>query len=77
MERFDLIQVEGVVTACLRPMLLEVRLANGHSVLAHLDGEPSEKFPSRSLECLPGTAVLLELRAFDLSSGKVVKVLAS
>jgi translation initiation factor IF-1 len=58
-------------------MLLEVRLANGHSVLAHLDGEPSGKFPSPSLECLPGTAVLLELRAFDLSAGKVVKVLAS
>ena len=74
MERFDLIQVEGVVTGCLRPSLLQARLPNGHLVLAHLDTVFAEKLSGGALECLPGTAVLLELRAFDLSSGRVVKL---
>ncbi len=74
MERFDLIQVEGVVTECLRPSLLQARLPNGHLVLAHLDTVFAEKLSGGALECLPGTAVLLELRAFDLSSGRVVKL---
>jgi len=74
MERFDLIQVEGVVTECLRPSLLQARLPNGHLVLAHLDTVFAEKLTGGALECLPGTAVLLELRAFDLSSGRVVKL---
>ncbi len=77
MERFDLIQVEGVVIACVRPSLLQVRLANGHLVLAHLDTGWAEMFPALLSDCLPGTAVLLELRAFDLSSGRVLKPLTS
>lgn len=76
MERFDLIQVEGVVTECLRPSLLQARLANGHLVLAHLDTAVEEKLSLGALECLPGAAVLLELRAFDLSSGRVLKVVS-
>ena len=74
MERFDLIQVEGVVVSCLGPSLLRARLANGHVVLAHLDSEMVEMLRVESLECLPGAAVVLELRAFDLSSGRVLKV---
>jgi translation initiation factor IF-1 len=73
MERFDLIQVEGVVTECLRPSLIQARLPNGHLVLAHLDSVLVEKLSGGALECLPGTVVLLELKAFDLSSGRVLK----
>ena len=74
MERFDLIQVEGVLISCLGPLLVRVRLANGHVVLAHLDSEMLEMLRDGSLECLPGAVVLLELRAFDLSSGRVLEV---
>ena len=74
MERFDLIQLEGVVTKCLKPSLLQARLPNGHLVLAHLDAALVEKLPVEVIECLQGTAVLLELRAFDLSSGRVLKL---
>ena len=74
MERFDLIQLEGVITECLKPSLLQARLPNGHLVLAHLDAALAEKLPGEVLECLPGAAVLLELRAFDLSSGRVLRV---
>lgn len=74
MERFDLIQVEGVVISCLGPSLLRARLSNGHVVLAHLDSEMVEMLQAGSLECLPGAVLLLELRAFDLSSGRVLEV---
>lgn len=74
MERFDLIQVEGEITACLRPSLFQARLANGHLLLAHLEGELAEKFSAIASECLMGKTVLLELRAFDLSSGRVLKL---
>jgi translation initiation factor IF-1 len=77
MERFDLIRVEGVVTACVRPFLLQARLPNGHLVLAHLDAALAEKLSGGALECLPGATVLLELRAFDLSSGRVLKLIGS
>jgi translation initiation factor IF-1 len=74
MERFDLIQVEGEITACLRPSLFQARLPNGHVLLAHLDGETAEKFPGIVSEGLMGRRVLLELRAFDLSSGRILRV---
>jgi translation initiation factor IF-1 len=74
MERFDLIQVEGVVTECLKPSLLKARLPNGHHLLAHLEGELSEKFAGIASEGLIGATILLELRAFDLSSGRVLQV---
>lgn len=77
MERFDLIQVEGEITACLRPSLLQARLPNGHVLLAHLDGGMPEKFARTSSESLMGKKVLLELRAFDLSSGRVLKLIES
>jgi translation initiation factor IF-1 len=74
MERFDLIQVEGVVTECLKPSLLKARLSNGHHLLAHLEGKLAEKFAGVASEGLIGSIILLELRAFDLSSGRVVHV---
>ena len=74
MERFDLIQVEGEITACLRPSLFQVRLPNGHLLLAHLDGDMAQKFSGIASEGLMGKRVLLQLRAFDLSSGRVLGV---
>lgn len=74
MERFDLIQTEGVVTACLKPSLLQARLPNGHLLLAHLGEELSGKFAGNTQESLIGTTILLELRAFDLSSGRVLQI---
>jgi translation initiation factor IF-1 len=74
MERFDLIQVEGEITACLRPSLFQARLPNGHTLLAHVDCEMAEKFSGIASEGLMGKLVLLELRAFDLSSGRVLRV---
>jgi translation initiation factor IF-1 len=74
MERFDLVRVQGTVTACLKPSLIQVRLPNGHLVLCHLDAGSGEKFPVTPSDCLLGATVLIELRAFDPSSGRVLGV---
>jgi hypothetical protein len=74
MERFDLIQVRGVITECLRPSLFQARLSNGHHLLAHLGGELEEKFLGDASESLIGCSALLELRAFDLSAGRVLSI---
>jgi hypothetical protein len=74
MERFDLIQVRGVITACLKPSLFQARLPNGHHLLAHLGDEVAQKFSSVASESLLGRGVLLELRAFDMSAGRVLCV---
>jgi translation initiation factor IF-1 len=74
MERFDLIQVSGVVVACLKPSLFQARLPNGHHLLAHLGDEVAQNLSSVASEGLLGRAVLLELRAFDMSAGRVLCV---
>jgi translation initiation factor IF-1 len=74
MERFNLIRLEGVVTGRLRTSLVQVRLPNGHEVLARLDPEVVQKFPLSASDCLLGASVLLELRAFDPSSGLVLEL---
>ena len=74
MERFNLIHLEGVVTGCFRSSLIQVRLPNGHEVSARLEGLMAQKFSASPSDCLLGASVLLELRAFDLSSGRVVEV---
>lgn len=74
MERFNLIHLEGVVTGCLRTSLFQVRLPNGHHVLARVDREIGQKFYGNSSDCLLGAPVLLELRAFDPYSGRVLEV---
>jgi hypothetical protein len=72
MERFDLIQVRGVITACLKPSLFQARLPNGHHLLAHLGEEVAQNLSSVPSEGLLGRPVLLELRAFDMSAGRVL-----
>ena len=74
MERFNLIHLEGVVTGCLRNSLVQVRLPNGHQVLARMDIGIGQMFSGNSSDCLLGAPVLLELRAFDPSSGRVLEV---
>ena len=77
MERFDLIELEGVIVARLRSSLFRVRLRNGHELLASLGGDLSQQFFDIPSECLLGAAVLVQLRAFDPSSGRVLEVQVS
>ena len=74
MERFDLIQVEGKICECVSPSLFQVELPNGHSFVAHAESSLLEEFALSGKQGLPGRKVLVELRAFDLSAGRILRV---
>ena len=74
MQRFELIVAAGTVTECLSATLLRVSLQNGHTFVAHLGEEFANKVSSGEIQCLPGLKVSVQLRAFDLSSGRILSV---
>jgi len=74
MQRFELIDVVGTVKESLSPALFLVSLANGHDVVCHLEDSLEGEISAGEIECLPGSRVLLQLRAFDLSSGRILSI---
>lgn len=74
MQRFELIDVVGTVMESLSEALFRVRLPNGHDVVCHLDRAFAGKVSTGEIQCLPGSVVMLQLRAFDLSSGRIMSV---
>lgn len=60
------IEVEGKVAEALPNTLFSVRLANGHTVLAHVAGSQRGK-----VAFAPGDKVILEMSLFDLSQGRI------
>ncbi len=77
MERFELISVVGTVREQLGKALFQVELSNGHKVVSHLEGSLLEKVISNEVLCLPGSKVQLQLRAFDLSTGRILSLQSS
>jgi translation initiation factor IF-1 len=74
MQRFELIEVRGTVTEFLGGSLCRVKLANGHVLLGHFEESLEARLTSGEIQCLPDSVVLLQLRAFDLSTGLIVGV---
>jgi translation initiation factor IF-1 len=74
MQRFELIDVVGTVMESLNEALFRVRLSNGHDVVCHLDKTLAVKVSAGEIQCLPGSVVVLQLRAFDLTSGRILSV---
>jgi translation initiation factor IF-1 len=64
----DGIQVEGLVTECLRNANFTVELANGHKVLAHISGKIRKNY----IKILPYDRVLVELSPYDLGRGRIL-----
>lgn len=67
MAKQDVIEVEGIVTESLPNAMFQVKLDNGHTVLAHVSGKIRMNF----IRILPGDKVLLELTPYDLSRGRI------
>ena len=67
MAKQDVIEVEGIVTETLPNAMFQVKLDNGHMVLAHVSGKIRMNF----IRILPGDKVLLELTPYDLSRGRI------
>ena len=63
----DVIEVEGTVVEDLQNAMFQVKLENGHIVLAHVSGKIRMNF----IRILPGDKVTVELTPYDLKRGRI------
>ncbi|MDR2044378.1 MAG: translation initiation factor IF-1 [Clostridium sp.] len=68
MSKSDMIEIEGIVKDKLPNTMFNVRLENGHEVLAHISGKLRQNF----IRILPGDKVTLEMSPYDLSKGRII-----
>jgi translation initiation factor IF-1 len=62
-----MIEVEGVVLEALPNTMFQVKLENGHVILAHISGKLRMNF----IKILPGDKVKVELSPYDLTKGRI------
>ncbi len=67
MSKQDAIEVEGTVIESLPNAMFQVKLENGHVVLAHVSGKIRMNF----IRILPGDKVTVELTPYDLKRGRI------
>ena len=67
MSKQDVIEVEGTILESLPNAMFQVKLENGHVILAHISG----KIRMNSIKILPGDRVTVELTPYDLSRGRI------
>ncbi|MCX7779969.1 MAG: translation initiation factor IF-1 [Negativicutes bacterium] len=67
MSKDDVIEVEGTVIEALPNAMFQVKLVNGHVVLAHVSGKIRMNF----IRILPGDKVTVELTPYDLKRGRI------
>jgi translation initiation factor IF-1 len=63
----DAIEVEGTVVEALPNAMFQVKLGNGHTILAHISGKIRMNF----IKILPGDKVTVELTPYDLNRGRI------
>ena len=67
MSKQDVIEVEGKVIEALPNAMFQVKLENGHVVLAHVSGKIRMHF----IRILPGDRVTVELTPYDLKRRRI------
>ena len=67
MSKQDVIEVEGTILESLPNAMFQVKLENGHVILAHISGKIRMNF----INILPGDRVTVELTPYDLSRGRI------
>ena len=68
MPKEDAIEVIGTVMKVLPATMYNVKLENGHEVLAHISGKMRKYF----IKIAAGDKVTLEISPYDLSKGRIV-----
>ena len=68
MSKQDAIEVEGTIVESLPNAMFQVKLENGHVVLAHISGKMRMNF----IRILPGDKVKVELSPYDLTRGRII-----
>lgn len=68
MPKEETIRVDGTVVETLPNATFQVKLEQGHTVLAHISG----KMRMNYIRILPGDKVTVELSPYDLKRGRIV-----
>ena len=68
MSKDDVFELEGRVVEALPNAMFQVKLENGHVILAHISGKLRMNF----IRILPGDSVTLEMSPYDLTKGRIV-----
>ena len=68
MSKKDVFEVEGQVVEKLPNAMFQVKLENGHIILAHISG----KLRMNYIRILPGDTVTIEMSPYDLSKGRII-----
>ena len=68
MSKKDVIEVEGQVVEKLPNAMFQVKLENGHVILAHISGKVRMIY----IRILPGDTVTIEMSPYDLSKGRII-----
>jgi translation initiation factor IF-1 len=63
----DVIEVEGTVVEALPNAMFQVKLPNGHLIMAHISGKMRMNF----IRIYPGDKVTMELSPYDLTRGRI------
>ncbi len=66
-DKQDVIEVDGIVEETLPSAMFKVKLANGHTIMAHVSG----KIRMNYIRILPGDRVTLEISPYDLTRGRI------
>ena len=67
MSKADVIELEGTVVEALPNAMFQVKLANGHIILAHISGKLRMNF----IRILPGDKFTVEMSPYDLTKGRI------
>ncbi len=67
MSKSDVIEIEGIVTDSFPNAMFEVKLENGHKILAHISG----KLRMNYIRILPGDRVTVKMSPYDMTRGRI------
>ncbi|MDK2857757.1 MAG: translation initiation factor [Verrucomicrobiota bacterium] len=67
MAKDDVIELEGVVEKVLPATMYNVKLENGHTILAHISGKMRKHF----IRIAVGDRVTVEISPYDLTKGRI------
>ena len=67
MAKDDVIEIDGTVEKVLPATMYNVKLDNGHVVLAHISGKMRKNF----IRIATGDRVTVEMSAYDLTKGRI------
>ena len=68
MPKEEPISIDGVVLEPLPNAMFNVKLDNGHEILAHISGKMRKHY----IRILPGDKVTVEISPYDLTKGRIV-----